>query len=144
MAAEYFTSDLLTGSKHSSQQKSAQFLSESCNMKDKTTSLLFKIHKDSFGYWAWARRNSSNARDMVWHTLSWALVEFRLAQTQYPNEPLCILNKRLVVLSFVLQLSLRNCADFCWLLSREPVKRSGVGVKVQILGNHFCVTQLLI
>ena len=40
-----FTPDLLTGSRHSSKQKSAQFLSESCKMKDKTTSLFFKAQR---------------------------------------------------------------------------------------------------
>ena len=37
-----FTPDLLTGSQHSCQHKSAQFLNEICNMKDETTSLLKK------------------------------------------------------------------------------------------------------
>ena len=37
-------------SHHSSQQKLAWFLRESCNMMDKTTSLLFPTNKASFGY----------------------------------------------------------------------------------------------
>ena len=36
-------------------------------MKDKTTRLLHKTHKDSFGYRVWARQNSSN----TWDSVSW-------------------------------------------------------------------------
>ena len=45
------TLDLLMGSQYSSQQISAGFLSESLHMKDKTTTLLLKMHKDSLKYW---------------------------------------------------------------------------------------------
>ena len=82
-----------------------------------------------------------NAQDIMWRTLSQTLLEFCLAQTQYPNKSLCVLNEKLVVYPSC-SFSLRNCADFCWLLCCEPVKRSGV--KVPIFGIHFCVTQLLI
>ena len=46
-----FTLNVLTGSQYSTQQKSAQFLSYSLYMRDKTTSLSLKMHKNSFGYW---------------------------------------------------------------------------------------------
>ena len=69
-----FTPDPLTGSQHCSQQNSAQFLSESFNMKDKTTRLLFKTQKESFWYWVWAKQNSSNAWDNKHHTTSQAFL----------------------------------------------------------------------
>ena len=84
-----------------------------------------------------------NARDRVWRTLSQALIEFAWLELSIQNESLCVWNKRLVVLSFMLQLSLRNCAEFCWLQCCEPVK--GSGVKVPIFSSHFLHhTQLLI
>ena len=48
-----------------------------------------------------------NTQDSVWHILSKALLECWLAGTKYPNESLCVFNKRLVVLSFMYKLSFR-------------------------------------
>ena len=63
------TLDLLVGLWYSSQQISAGFLSESLHMKDKTRTLLLKMHKDSLKYRVWASWNSGNASDNVCHTL---------------------------------------------------------------------------
>lgn len=65
-----FTLDLLTGSQYSTQQKSAKCLNESLYMNDKTTSLLLKTHKDSFGYLVQASQHSGNTLDNMRHTLS--------------------------------------------------------------------------
>ena len=71
MAAEYgnFHNRSLDGLITQQSAESAQFLIESCNIKDKTTNLSFKIHRDSFGYRVGTGRNSSNAWDNVRHAM---------------------------------------------------------------------------